>query len=149
MGTVIMFYILTCLFFLATSKGENCTQYVGDMVQQMRNEMKNELKNELRAEMKAEMWAEMIAELKAEMRAEMKADIPITVSRAVKEMPYVLVCAYRESWPHAGATITYGYLIADFNNKDKPGGGNGHMNIQSGVFTAVTHGYYTVTISAQ
>merc|ERR1712059_102681 len=137
MGTVIMFYILTCLFFLATSKGENCTQYVGDMVQQMRNEMKNELKNELRAEMKAEMWAEM------------KADIPITVSRAVKEMPYVLVCAYRESWPHAGATITYDYLIADFNNKDKPGGGNGHMNIQSGVFTAVTHGYYTVTISAQ
>ena len=35
----------------------------------------------------------------------------------------------------------------EFNNSDRPGGADGSMNIETGVFTTVTSGYYIVTFS--
>ena len=35
----------------------------------------------------------------------------------------------------------------EFNNSDRPGGADGTMNIETGVFTAVTSGYYIITFS--
>ena len=37
----------------------------------------------------------------------------------------------------------------EFNNSDRPGGADGLMNIQTGVFTAVTSGYYIITFSGE
>merc|ERR1712080_126879 len=45
------------------------------------------------------------------------------------------------------ANITYDSLISDYNNSDKPGGGDGVMDIDSGHFTCLTAGHYTVTFS--
>ena len=35
----------------------------------------------------------------------------------------------------------------EFNNSHRPGGGDGTMNIETGVFTAVTSGHYIITTS--
>ena len=35
----------------------------------------------------------------------------------------------------------------EFNNSDRPGGADGTMNIETGVFTASTSGYYIITFS--
>ena len=35
----------------------------------------------------------------------------------------------------------------EFNNSDRPGGADGTMNIETGVFTAFTSGYYIITFS--
>merc|ERR1712112_90816 len=107
--------------------------------------MRNQMKDELKAEMRAEMKAEMIT--LEEKFATVQAKIPTTVSKAVRDLPYVLVCAYQDEWTQAEETITYGSLLADYNNAENPGGGNGHLDIKSGVFTALTHGYYKVTFS--
>ena len=79
-----------------------------------------------------------------------------------KDIPYMLVCAHQEHWTTLGATISYDRLTADYNNADRPGegdgrmdvtnvtlagGGDGSMDINTGIFTAVTAGFYTVTYS--
>ena len=36
----------------------------------------------------------------------------------------------------------------EFNNSDRPGGGDGSLNIKTGIFTTVTSGYYVITFSS-
>ena len=67
--------------------------------------------------------------------------------KSPRDVPYVLTCAFVDTWTTPGATITYDYLTADFNNSDKPGGGDGELDITTGKFTALSPGYYTVTYS--
>ena len=58
-----------------------------------------------------------------------------------------MVCAYQDS---TGATgiVSCDNITVEFNNSDQEGGADGTMNIETGVFTAVTSGYYIVTFSA-
>ena len=65
----------------------------------------------------------------------------------VRDLPYLMICAYRYHWTEAGATVTYDSLTADYNNSDKPNGGDGKLDIETGTFTAITPGHYTVTYS--
>ena len=58
-----------------------------------------------------------------------------------------MVCAYRDRWDTVGV-IDYDRITLEFNNSDRPGGADGSMNIETGVFTTVTSGYYIVTFSA-
>ena len=67
--------------------------------------------------------------------------------KSLRDLPYVLTCAFQSSWYTPGATITYERLTVDYNNSDKPGGGDGRMDISTGLFTALTPGHYTVTYS--
>ena len=62
-------------------------------------------------------------------------------------MPYIITCAYQNQWTNHSATITYDRLTADYNNSDRPGGGDGRLDISTGVYTALTAGHYTVTYS--
>jgi len=58
-----------------------------------------------------------------------------------------MACAYRHYWDTTGATINYSSLLSDYNNADKPHGGDCVMDIGSGQFTCLTAGHYTVTFS--
>ena len=42
--------------------------------------------------------------------------------KSLRDLPYVLTCAFQSSWYTPGATITYERLTVDYNNSDKPGG---------------------------
>ena len=67
--------------------------------------------------------------------------------RSLKDLPFILTCAYQDKWTTPGATITYSSLSADYNNSDRPGGGDGDMDITTGKYTSLTAGHYTVTYS--
>merc|ERR1719334_869850 len=63
--------------------------------------------------------------------------------RKINGLPYVVTCAYREEWDTSSATITYDSLISDFKNRDDPDGGDGVLDIATGVYTVIRPaGYY-------
>ena len=45
-------------------------------------------------------------------------------------------------------TVTFYTFLADFNNTARPGDEDGVLDLDSGVFTCFTPGYYTVSFSA-
>jgi len=58
-----------------------------------------------------------------------------------------MVCAYNYRWDKADSVVPYDSIFMEFNNSDRPGGADGTMNIETGVFTTVTSGYYIITFS--
>ena len=66
----------------------------------------------------------------------------------MRDLPYIMMCAYRGYWETTGI-IAYDKLTLDYSNCDRPGGGCAAMDIASGTFTAQTGGLYTVTFSGQ
>merc|ERR1719228_16395 len=122
------FFLLPSFLLLSTS-GEQCSEcskQVDDLTQMV---------IELRAEL----------ELKLDQQ---ESKLPSMVSQAVRDLPYMMICAYKGEWTTASSTITYDKIITDFNNADKPNGGDGLLDIGSGIFTCLKAGHYTITFSA-
>jgi len=90
-----------------------------------------------------ESKVEEVASLKSEMRADVKEE----VDKGLRNLPFEMVCAYKGSTGTVGV-INYDRITMEFNNSNRPGGADGRMNIETGVFTTVTSGYYIVTYSA-
>jgi len=67
---------------------------------------------------------------------------------SLRDLPIVLISAWRDSVITSPQTVTYGSFLANFNNANRPGGGDGVLDLDSGVFTCFTPGYYTVSFSA-
>ena len=80
----------------------------------------------------------------ADMEAKLEA-IPAAIVASVRDLPYEMVCGFKASFQTAFTTIPYDKITSEFNNADRPGGGDGQLNIESGVFTCLTSGHYTVT----
>merc|ERR1712210_449651 len=87
------------------------------------------------------------ARCKAEVKKELDKVLPTAVEQGLRDLPFEMVCAYQSKWDKVGV-ISYDRISVEFNNSDLPGGGDGTMNIETGVFTTVTSGYYIVTFSA-
>jgi len=91
-----------------------------------------------------------VAGLKSEVRAEVKKELnkvlPTAVEQGLKDLPYEMVCAYKGTWSEVGV-VSYDKITVEFNNSNQPGGGDGSMNIETGVFTTITSGYYVITFS--
>ena len=96
--------------------------------------------------MKMKNQKQDVARLKHEVRTEVRKQVE-QVEQGLRELPYQMVCAYQDS---TGATgiVSCDNITVEFNNSDQEGGADGTMNIETGVFTAVTSGYYIVTFSA-
>ena len=86
---------------------------------------------------------EEVASLKSEMRADVKEE----VDKGLRDLPFEMVCAYKESTGTVGV-INYDCITMELNNSNRPGGADGRMNIETGIFTTVTSGYYIITFSA-
>merc|ERR1719391_46327 len=84
--------------------------------------------------------------LKDELMIELNQTISYAVPRAVRDLPYLVTCAYRESWDTTGR-MSYDQLTTDWNNGDHVNGGHGVLDTSTGTFTAGTAGHYTATIS--
>merc|ERR1712080_66387 len=79
-----------------------------------------------------------------EMRAEMKSLISREVSKAMTEIPYVMVCSYKNEWTMEDATVTFDEIISSYSVN-----GGGDMDLDSGTFTVVTPGHYTISFNGQ
>merc|ERR1711962_1249460 len=70
--------------------------------------------------------------------------------RKTRGLPYVMTCAYQDGWYTSSATITYDSLVSDYKNSDDVNGGDGVMNIHTGIYTVIKPaGYYQVTFSGK
>jgi len=88
--------------------------------------------------------------MKLEKRdADMKSlETSVAEVRKTRGLPYVMTCSYQDAWSTSLATITYDSLISDYKNSDDPNGGDGVMDLATGVYTVIKpSGYYTVTFS--
>lgn len=104
---------------------------------------------------KFELLMENIEDLRAENHAlKMKVEnrncdftsLETSVAEVKKTggLPYVMTCAYLNEWSTSDATITYDSIFSDYKNN----GGDGDMNIHTGVYTVINpEGYYQVTYS--
>ena len=149
---------LCLLLKLVTSQGQNeqCdnemkAQVMAITARMIKMEAKYEQSKEaMTAELKikeAEMEA-IYDQREANLREELANSIPHAVEQAMRDLPYVMLCVFQETWDtSAGTTITYDTFLSNYNNHERPGGGDGLMNLETGIFTCMTAGHYTVSIS--
>merc|ERR1712192_1515 len=64
-----------------------------------------------------------------------------------RDLPIVFICAWQSGAIISPKTVTFESFLANYNNGDRPGGGDGVLDLNSGVFTCITPGYYTVSYS--
>ena len=88
-------------------------------------------------EVKMELRQEM-DKLKSELskkESEVGLYVRDNVRAALAEVPYLAVCAYKQVWePEILETaITFDKFLANFNNADQPGGGDGQLDLNTGV----------------
>ena len=107
-----------------------------------------ELRMEM-ADLKLELMT-LLEEKEVSLRSELQESVRQVhagLSTAVRDLPYILVCAFKQQWSAAGSVITYDRFISDFNNANRPGGGDGVLDLEAGTFTCLRAGHYTVSYS--
>jgi len=67
---------------------------------------------------------------------------------SLRDLPIVIISAWQSDVLRSPQTVTFESFLANFNNGNRPGGGSGILDLDSGVFTCFTPGYYTVSFSA-
>ena len=67
---------------------------------------------------------------------------------SLRDLPIVIISATQSSTLTSPQTVTFDSFLANFNNGNRPGGGSGVLDLDSGVFTCFTPGYYTVSYYA-
>jgi len=67
---------------------------------------------------------------------------------SLRDLPIVLISAWHSGTLTSPQTVTFDSFVSNFNNQDRPGGGSGVLDLDSGIFTCFTPGYYTVSFSA-
>ena len=91
-----------------------------------------------------------MGDLEATVRMEVK-EIASNFSNSnpsLRNLPIVIISAFKTGPIHSLQTVTFDSFLANYNNADRPGGGDGVLDLDSGVFTCFTSGYYTVSFSA-
>merc|ERR1711971_306796 len=63
---------------------------------------------------------------------------------SLHNLPTLLISAWQPNVQESPQIVTFESFLANYNN----GGGDGVLNLHSGVFTCITPGYYTVSFSA-
>jgi len=67
---------------------------------------------------------------------------------SLRDLPIVLISAWHSDSLTSSQTVTFDSFLANFNNANRPDGGDGVLNLDSGLFTCFTPGYYSVSFSA-
>ena len=67
---------------------------------------------------------------------------------SLRDLPIVIISAWQPNRLSSPQTVTFERFLANYNNGERPGGGDGVLDLDSGIFTCITPGYYTVSFSA-
>ena len=102
--TFVLFLALNVQGFL----GDKTNDHECDMnaIKQLKNEMQREL-NQLSR--KVEDQNEEILALRKEMKEMLSND-------ATRDLPYKVACAFTNHWTKEGQTVSYDYILSDFDN---------------------------------
>ena len=65
---------------------------------------------------------------------------------SLRDLLILLISAWRYSWFHS-QTVTFDSFLSNYNNANRPGGSDGVLDLNTGIFTCATPGYYTVSFS--
>ena len=90
-------------------------------------------------------------EVEEPLRKEMASkysDNNVLTNPSLRDFPIVLISAWRSNSLRSPQTVTFESFLANYNNGDRPGGGSGELDLDSGVFTCFTPGFYTVSFTA-
>jgi len=135
--TFVLFLAFSIQSFLGNKTDDHECDMEVNTIKQLKNEMQREL-NQLSR--KVEDQYEEILSLKEEM-AEMLSN------GANRDLPYKVACAFTNQWTKEGQTISYDYILSDFDNSGRPFGGDGILNTTTGVYTCLMPGHYTISYS--
>ena len=116
-------------------------------LEELEDKMKQE-KVELERGLKASI-SELGMEVES-LRKEMASNISniALTNPSLRDLPIVIISAWRSAPVTSPQTVTFESFLANFNNADRPGGGDGVLDLDSGIFTCFTPGFYTVSFSA-
>ena len=101
----------------------------------------NTQKNQMGAE---SLKSEMTKQCKAEVQKEVERVLPAAVEQGLRDLPFEMVCVSQDLWYETNSVISYNRITVEASNSNQPGGS---MNIETGVCTTVTSGYYIITFS--
>merc|ERR550517_1511826 len=110
-------------------------------------------KKELEArnkELETRLEDKMRKEVEESIRRELAASYSnhTLTNPSLRDLPIVLISAWQDGVLTTPQTVTFDSFLANYNNAARPGGGDGELDLDSGVFTCFTPGYYTVSFSA-
>ena len=66
---------------------------------------------------------------------------------SLRDLPIVIISAWRDDFITSPQTVTFDSFLANYNKANRPGGGDGVLELNTGIFTCTTPGYYTVSFS--
>ena len=88
-------------------------------------------------------------EIEENLRKEIASNFPdsnaLMKPSSLRNLPIVLISAWRDSVIISPQTVTFESFLTNFDNGERPGG---RFDLDSGVFTCLQSGYYTVSFSA-
>ena len=122
---------------------ETRLQELADKTREEKDELERKLKasiSELRMEVKEESF-------KKESASNFSNSIALT-KPSLRDLPIVIISAWQPNAIRSPRTVTFESFLANYNNGNRPGGGSGELDLDSGIFTCITPGYYTVSFSA-
>ena len=89
--------------------------------------------NQVIASLKSEIGdlQNQLKEVKAEKRNEnqevaksLKNEMTAAVDQGLRDLPFEMVCAYQKEWKLADSVVSYERVTVEFNNSNRPGGGD-------------------------
>ena len=114
-----MFQLILAILLVNTTTEAN--QYNSSLISDIKAEMEKNMREELKKEL-TELKKTM-DEKETEMRRELgetKRELALSVKESVRDLPYVMFCAYQGSWT-VNSTIAYNHFISNYNNAGRPG----------------------------
>ena len=124
-------------------------------LEELEDKIKEELEVKIKEGEKREVELEAsMSKLKKEVEESLRKEIVANLANntlekpSLRDLPIVLISAWRAEELKSPQTVTFDSFLTNFNNADRPGGGSGVLDLDSGIFTCFTPGYYTVSFSA-
>merc|ERR1712212_1074572 len=122
--TILLFNLVLCLTHAGASPkpGSNALESLVEKLESRLRDM------EIRLE-------ETEARLEAKEVPSNNASNNALTKPSLRDLPIVIISAWRGSSIIAPQTVTFESFLANFNNGNRPGGGSGILDLDSGVFT--------------
>jgi hypothetical protein len=136
---------LLLLLVPAPSVGQHCITEMDKLGSDLRAEMAVMLEQGW-ANTQVAVGMEARLEEKDAMMKEMKAELE---ERGTMDVPTVIICPYKRGpWTATGGSnLPYDRFITNFNKADRPNGGDGDLDLNTGIFTCLSAGHYTIHYS--
>ena len=128
---------------------EQNNQETAKQLEELEDKAKEEMEN------KEKQFEASISKLRIELEESLRKEIAsrysnnsLLINPTLRDLPIVLISAWQPSIITSPQTVTFDSFLANYNNGDRPGGGDGVFDLDAGIFTCITPGFYTVSFSA-